>query len=138
MPLDANSAALGFELSLRVLAGLPFDPDQAVLDQAQADATRAEALAVEDVLQFHERAQRPCRTRCGRRTLRVRRGKMVELAGLNPRPQAFYEQFYMCSDLIWFSPAGSRSQLSSQPAPYFLAPGQGTRSGASQCRLPFS
>src|SRR5215218_1760549 len=54
---------------------------------------------------------------------------------LNPRPQAFNEQFYMFSDLFWFSPDGSRSRtLSVQPAPYFLALPQGTRSGASQCR----
>ena len=54
---------------------------------------------------------------------------------LNPRPQAFNEQFYMLSDLFWISPNGSRSRtLSVQPAPYFLALPQGTRRGASQCR----
>ncbi len=28
---------------------------------------------------------------------------------LNPRPQAFFVQFYMCSRLIWISPDPSRS-----------------------------
>jgi hypothetical protein len=58
---------------------------------------------------------------------------------LNPRPQAFSEQFYMFSDLFSFSPASPRSRtLRSRPAPYFLAPTQGTRISASQCRLPCS
>ena len=28
---------------------------------------------------------------------------------LNPRPQTFFEQFYMCSRLIWISPLAPRS-----------------------------
>lgn len=28
------------------------------------------------------------------------RGDLVELGDLNPRPQSFFEQFYMCSRLI--------------------------------------
>ena len=58
---------------------------------------------------------------------------------LNPRPQAFYEQFYMFSGLFWFSPPPSRSRtLRKQPVPYFLAPDQGTRSEASPCNYPCS
>jgi hypothetical protein len=58
---------------------------------------------------------------------------------LNPRPQAFYEQFYMFSDLVWISPVGSRSRtLPVQPVPLVLAPAQGTRTEASQCNYPCS
>jgi hypothetical protein len=58
---------------------------------------------------------------------------------LNPRPQAFSEQFYMFSDLIWFSPPSPRSRtLRGQPVPYFLVPDQGTRSETSQCNDPCS
>jgi len=40
---------------------------------------------------------------------------------LNPRPQAFFEQFYMCSRLIWISLLASRSgTLCKTPATYFL------------------
>lgn len=56
---------------------------------------------------------------------------------LNPRPQAFNEQFYMLSDLFWISPNGSRSRtLPEQPVPLSLASGQGTRPEASQCEVP--
>jgi hypothetical protein len=52
---------------------------------------------------------------------------------LNPRPQAFAEQFYMFSGLIWISPAKSRSRtLPGQPVPYFLVLTQGTRIKTSQ------
>jgi len=47
---------------------------------------------------------------------------------LNPRPQAFFEQFYMCSRLIDVSPSAPRSDtLCTQPVPSFLAAHQGTR-----------
>jgi len=40
---------------------------------------------------------------------------------LNPRPQTFFEQFYMCSHLIWISLFTSRSgTLCKSPATYFL------------------
>jgi len=40
---------------------------------------------------------------------------------LNPRPQTFFEQFYMCSRLIWISLFTSRSgTLCKSPATYFL------------------
>jgi len=52
---------------------------------------------------------------------------------LNPRPQAFFAQFYMCSRLIWISPPASRSDtLRRQPAPFGLTPRQGTRREASR------
>ena len=58
---------------------------------------------------------------------------------MNPRPQAFHEQFYMLSGLFWISPARSRSRtLPGQPVPLDLAVAQGTRAAASQCRLPCS
>ena len=58
---------------------------------------------------------------------------------LNPRPQAFYEQFYMFSGLFWISPSRSRSRtLPEQPVPLNLAPAQGTRTEASQCKYPCS
>ena len=47
---------------------------------------------------------------------------------LNPRPQAFFGQFYMCSRLVCVSPGASHSDtLCTQPVPYFLAARQGTR-----------
>jgi len=53
---------------------------------------------------------------------------------LNPRPQTFLAQIYMFSGLIWVSPPGSRSRtLHRTPAPYCLAPCQGTRRRASRC-----
>lgn len=56
---------------------------------------------------------------------------------MNPRPQAFNEQFYMLSDLFWISPKGSRSRtLPHQPVPLNLASGQGTRPEASPCKVP--
>jgi len=58
---------------------------------------------------------------------------------LNPRPQAIFEQIYMFSGLIWVSPLWTRSHtLSQSPAPYCLAPDQGTRSSASRCVWPYS
>ena len=58
---------------------------------------------------------------------------------LNPRPQAFFEQFYMCSRLICVLPDASRSDtLRIKPAPYFLASHQGTRCDASQYVFPRS
>jgi len=40
---------------------------------------------------------------------------------LNPRPQAFFEQIYMFSGLIWISLRASRSRtLCQPPAPYCL------------------
>lgn len=56
---------------------------------------------------------------------------------LNPRPQAFSEQFYMFSGLFWISPPASRSRtLRKQPVPLCLASGQGTRPEASPCKVP--
>ncbi len=58
---------------------------------------------------------------------------------MNPRPQAFSEQFYMCSVLVWISPPVSRRRtLYRPPVPYFLIPIQGTRIRTSQCRFPYS
>ena len=58
---------------------------------------------------------------------------------LNPRPQAFVRQIYMFSGLIWISLPMSRSRtLHRTPAPYFLAPTQGTRIEASRCNYPCS
>jgi len=58
---------------------------------------------------------------------------------LNPRPQAFFVQFYMCSRLIWISPCASRSDtLRTQPVPFFLTPPQGTRGDASPYVFPCS
>ena len=52
----------------------------------------------------------------------------------NPRPQAFSEQFYMCSVLIWISPPVPRRRtLHRLPVPYFLVLTQGTRVRTSQC-----
>lgn len=52
---------------------------------------------------------------------------------LNPRPQAFFEQFYMCSRLIWVSPPESRSgTLNGKPASLSLALRQGARRKASR------
>jgi len=58
---------------------------------------------------------------------------------LNPRPQAFFAQFYMLSALVWISPPVSRRHtLHRPPVPYFLVPIQGTRIETSQCELPYS
>jgi len=58
---------------------------------------------------------------------------------LNPRPQAFFVQFYMCSRLIWISPDVPRSDtLHTPPVPLDLTPPQGTRGGASPYVLPCS
>jgi hypothetical protein len=52
---------------------------------------------------------------------------------LNPRPQAFFEQFYMCSRLICISPPESRSgTLNGKPASLSLALRQGARRKASR------
>jgi len=72
--------------------------------------------------------------------------KMVALFGiwwswgdLNPRPQAFFAQFYMCSRLFWISPPASRSDtLCRQPVPLDLALRQGTRRKASRYEFPCS
>ncbi len=57
----------------------------------------------------------------------------------NPRPQAFSEQFYMCSVLVWISPPVPRRRtLHRPPVPYFLAPTQGTRVKTSLCEFPHS
>jgi hypothetical protein len=58
---------------------------------------------------------------------------------LNPRPQAFFAQFYMCSRLIWISPGASRSDtLRIQPATLDLANGQVARPMASRYEFPCS
>jgi len=58
---------------------------------------------------------------------------------LNPRPQAIFVQFYMCSRLIWVSSNQSRSDtLLIQPASYFLAPHQDARCDASPYVFPCS
>jgi len=58
---------------------------------------------------------------------------------LNPRPQAFFAQFYMCSRLICVSPDASRSDtLRIRPVPYFLVHSQGTRKQTSQYEFPCS
>ena len=58
---------------------------------------------------------------------------------LNPRPQAFFAQFYMCSRLFCVSPDASRSDtLRIRPAPYCLAPHQGARCEASRYEFPCS
>jgi len=58
---------------------------------------------------------------------------------LNPRPQAFFAQFYMCSRLIWISPGAPRSgTLRIRPVPLNLAHHQGTRWHASRYEFPCS
>jgi hypothetical protein len=58
---------------------------------------------------------------------------------LNPRPSAFFVQFYMCSRLIWVSSITSRSDtLCTQPASLVLTQHQGARCHASQYELPCS
>ena len=58
---------------------------------------------------------------------------------LNPRPQAFSEQFYMCSRLIDVSPSVLRSGTPhKKPAPLNLAQRQGARRHASQYEFPRS
>lgn len=58
---------------------------------------------------------------------------------LNPRPQAFFEQFYMCSRLVWVSPFASHSgTLRKAPATYCLDPCQVARQRPSRMKLPHS
>jgi hypothetical protein len=58
---------------------------------------------------------------------------------LNPRPQAFSEQFYMCSRLIGVSPIVLRSGTPhNQPAPLNLVRRQGARRHTSQYEFPRS
>ena len=58
---------------------------------------------------------------------------------LNPRPQAFFAQFYMCSRLIWISQVAPRSDtLRNPPAPLDLTPHQGARCDASRHEFPCS
>ena len=58
---------------------------------------------------------------------------------LNPRPQAFSEQFYMCSRLIGVSPVMLRSGTPhNQPAPLNLVRHQGARRHTSQYEFPRS
>ncbi len=58
---------------------------------------------------------------------------------LNPRPQAFSEQFYMCSRLIGVSPLVLRSGTPhKRPAPLNLTRHQGARRHASQYEIPRS
>jgi len=52
---------------------------------------------------------------------------------LNPRPQAFFEQFYMCSRLVWVSLDMPRSgTLHTRPATLRLTGGQVARPPASR------
>jgi len=58
---------------------------------------------------------------------------------LNPRPQAFFAQFYMCSRLFWVSPDATRSDtLCTQPATLNLTAEQVARPTASLCKFPRS
>jgi len=58
---------------------------------------------------------------------------------LNPRPQAFFAQFYMCSRLIWVSlPAARSGTLYKSPATFFLDPPQVARGEPSRMKLPHS
>ena len=58
---------------------------------------------------------------------------------LNPRPQAFFAQFYMCSRLIWVSPDASRSDtLRTRPATLNLVTRQVARLMTSPCKFPCS
>jgi hypothetical protein len=58
---------------------------------------------------------------------------------LNPRPQAFFGQFYMCSVLFWISPPASRRRtLRGVPVPLDLDLTQGTRVTSSLCAFPHS
>ena len=58
---------------------------------------------------------------------------------LNPRPQAFFAQFYMCSRLVWVSPVAPRSDtLCNQPATLNLTAAQVARTTASPCKFPCS
>ena len=57
----------------------------------------------------------------------------------NPRPQAFFAQFYMCSRLICVSPDAPRSDtLRIRPVPLGLASHQGTRRKTSRYEFPCS
>jgi len=52
---------------------------------------------------------------------------------LNPRPQVFFVQFYMCSRLIWVSSPAPRSDtLRKKPASLNLIWRQGARRQTSQ------
>ena len=54
---------------------------------------------------------------------------------LNPRPQAFFEQFYMCSRLFWISPPEPRSgTLPRTPATLDLTARQVARRATSLCK----
>ena len=54
---------------------------------------------------------------------------------LNPRPQAFFEQFYMCSRLFWISPPEPRSgTLPRTPATLDLTVRQVARRTTSLCK----
>ena len=58
---------------------------------------------------------------------------------LNPRPQAFFEQFYMCSRLVWVSPWATHSgTLCPRPATLRLSPSQVARNEPSRMKLPHS
>jgi hypothetical protein len=58
---------------------------------------------------------------------------------LNPRPQAFFEQFYMCSRLIGFSFTVLRSDTPHhEPASLNLVEYQETRHSTSPCEFPCS
>lgn len=66
-------------------------------------------------------------------------GKWWSWGDLNPRPQAFFAQFYMCSRLFWISPSAPRSDtLRRQPVPLDLASRQGTRRETSRYEFPCS
>ncbi len=58
---------------------------------------------------------------------------------LNPRPQAFFEQFYMCSRLFRFSFTVLRSDTPHhKPASLNLVEYQETRHSTSLCEFPCS
>ncbi len=58
---------------------------------------------------------------------------------LNPRPQAFFAQFYMCSRLVWILPGASRSDtLRTRPATLNLVTRQVARLMTSPCNFPCS
>jgi len=58
---------------------------------------------------------------------------------LNPRPQAFFGQFYMCSRLVCVLSVMPHSDtLHTGPVPYCLVPRQGTRRRTSPYELPCS
>ena len=58
---------------------------------------------------------------------------------MNPRPQAFFGQFYMCSRLVCVLSVMPHSDtLHPGPVPYCLVPRQGTRQRTSPYKLPCS